>query len=57
MSKPNNPKCNTCFVEHNILRCMVCKYKTEEWVYENCFRPVIMLGEKDMYKKKSEAKE
>ena len=57
MNKPNNPKCNTCFVEHNILRCMVCKYKTEEWVCENCFRPVIMLGEKDLYKPKAESED
>lgn len=50
MNKPNNPKCNTCFVVNNILRCMNCKHKTKEWECKH-FSVVNMRGEKDMYKK------
>lgn len=54
MSKPNNPKCATCFVINNALRCWNCKYKTKEWECEN-IRPIIMRGEKDLYKPKAES--
>lgn len=56
MNKPNNPKCNTCFVINNVLRCFNCKYKTKEWMYKNMM-PIIMLGEKDLYKSKIESEE
>mgnify|MGYP003421980267 FL=1 len=56
MNKPNNPKCNTCFITNNILRCFNCKYKTKEWMDKN-MRPIIMLGEKDLYKSKIESEE
>ena len=45
MNKPNNPKCNTCFVINNVLRCFNCKYKTKEWMYKNMM-PIMMQGEK-----------
>ena len=35
MNKPNNPKCDTCYVTNNILRCFNCKYKTKEWERKN----------------------
>lgn len=54
MSKPNNPKCDTCFVVDNVLRCFNCKYKTKEWERKN-IRPIMMLGEKDLYKPKAES--
>lgn len=56
MNKPNNPKCNTCFVTNNILRCFNCKHKTKEWELKN-IRLVMMRGEKDLYKQKAESKE
>ena len=56
MNKLNNPKCNTCFITNNVLRCFNCKYKTKEWMYKNMM-PVIMLGEKDLYKSKIESEE
>lgn len=56
VNKPNNPKCNTCFVVSNILRCWNCKYKTKEWEYKNIGR-IIMRGEKDLYKPKAENEE
>ena len=54
MSKPNSPKCDTCFVINNALRCWSCKYKTKEWTYNNIM-PVILRGEKDLYKHKAES--
>lgn len=51
MNKPNNPKCNSCFVVNNVLRCWSCKYKTKEWECRN-LRPIMMCGEKDLYKAK-----
>lgn len=57
MNKPNNPKCATCFVINNTLRCWNCKYKTKEWErteLEN-IRPIMMRGEKDLYKPKAES--
>ena len=56
MNKPNNPKCNTCFITNNVLRCFNCKYKTKEWMYKNMM-PVIILGEKNLYKSKIESEE
>ena len=53
MNKPNGPKCDSCFVTNNILRCCNCKYKTKEWVFDN-LRPIMMIGEKDLYKPKPE---
>lgn len=53
MNKPNNPKCDTCFVINNVLRCFNCKYKTKEWECKN-IKPIIMRGEKDLYKPKAE---
>ena len=53
MNKPNNLKCDTCFVINNPLRCWNCKYKTKEWKHKNVMR-VIMRGEKDLYKSKTE---
>ena len=54
MNKPNNPKCDTCFVTNNVLRCFNCKYKTKEWERKNA-RPILMRGEKDLYKRKAES--
>ena len=54
MNKPNTPKCKTCFVVNNVLRCWSCKYKTKEWEYKNMM-PIIMPGEKDLYKPKAES--
>jgi hypothetical protein len=54
MNKPNNHKCDSCFVINNILRCWNCKYKTEEWKLKNK-RPVMLFGEKDLYKPKVES--
>lgn len=54
MNKPNNPKCDTCFVVDNFLRCWGCKYKTLEWKRKQHLRPVMMIGEKDLYKRKAE---
>lgn len=51
MNKPNNPKCDTCFVVNNVLRCWNCKHKTKEWECKN-IRPIMMCGEKDLYKAK-----
>ena len=56
MSKPNNPKCDTCFVINNSLRCWNCKYKTKEWEHKHIMR-IIMRGEKDLYKPKAESEE
>lgn len=56
MNKPNNQKCNTCFVINNVLRCWNCKYKTKEWERKN-IRPIMILSEHDLYKPKSESKE
>lgn len=56
MSKPNNPKCDTCSVTHNILRCFNCKYKTKEWQSKN-IRPIMMRGKKDLYKPKGESED
>ena len=56
MNKPNNRKCNTCFVINNVLRCWNCKYKTKEWECKN-IRPIMILGEHDLYKLKSEREE
>ena len=52
-NKPNNPKCDTCFVTNNLLRCFNCKYKTKDWELKN-LRPIMMRGEKDLYKPKPE---
>jgi len=57
MDKPNNPKCNTCFVKHNILRCWNCRYKTDEWLKQNLNHPIMMIGENDLYKSKTESEE
>ena len=27
MNKPNNPKCNTCFITNNVLRCFIVNIK------------------------------
>jgi hypothetical protein len=54
MSKPNNPKCATCFVVNNYLRCWCCKYRTKEWERENT-KPVMITGEGDLYKPKVES--
>ena len=56
MNKPNNPKCDTCFVVNNILRCWNCKYKTKEWERKNK-RPIMILGKNDfdLYKYKAES--
>ena len=54
MAKPDNPKCNTCFVINNKLRCWNCKYKTQEWKNKN-MGLVIMRGEKDLYRPKAES--
>jgi hypothetical protein len=54
-NKPNNPKCNTCFVVNNLLRCWQCKYKTQEWKLKN-IRPIMMISESDLYKPKGEVK-
>ena len=56
MNKPNNPKCNTCFVVNNILRCWNCKYKTQKWQRKNK-RPIMILGKNDfdLYKPKIES--
>ena len=51
MNKPNNPKCNSCFVVNNVLRCWSCKHKTKEWECRN-LRPIMMCVEKDLYKVK-----
>ena len=56
LNKPSNPKCNTCFVVNNVLRCWNCKYKTKEWEHKN-WGPVIMRGEKDLYTAKIESEE
>ena len=56
MNKPGNPKCNTCFVVNNILRCWNCKYRTQEWERKNK-RPVMVIGEKDLYKPKAESED
>lgn len=54
MNKPNNPKCNTCFVVNNILRCWNCKYRTQEWELKNK-RPIMIIGESDLYKPKTKS--
>ena len=54
MNKPNTPKCDSCFVVNNILRCWQCKYKTQEWKRKN-IRPIMMVGESDLYKPKVES--
>ena len=56
MNKPNNPKCDICFVKNNPLRCWACKYKTEEWKSKN-LKPVLFYEEYDLYKPKSESEE
>jgi hypothetical protein len=53
MNKPNNPKCDTCFVVNNILRCWQCKYRTQEWEQKNIV-PIMIVGESDLYKPNSE---
>lgn len=52
MNKPNNPKCDTCFVVDNFLRCWGCKYKTPEWKYKN-LKPIMIIGENDLHKQKT----
>ena len=54
MNKPNNPKCNTCSIVNNVLRCWNCKYRTKEWERKN-MKCIIMLGENDLYKPKVES--
>ena len=56
MKKSNNPKCDTCAVIHNVLRCWCCKYKTKEWMAENLMY-VMIAGEGDCYKPKVESGE
>lgn len=51
MNKPNNSKCDTCFVKNNRLRCWCCKYKTEEWRCQNN-GPIKIIGDVDLYKPK-----
>lgn len=54
MNKPNNPKCNTCFVVNNILRCWHCKHRTQEWELKNKI-PIMIIGESDLYKPKTKS--
>ena len=56
MNKPNNSKCDTCFVIDNVIRCWVCKYRTKEWEHKNMM-PIIIQGEQDLYKYKAESEE
>lgn len=51
MSKPNSPKCKTCTVINNKLRCGTCKYKTKEWLYEN-ISTVMLFGDFNNYREK-----
>ena len=55
MGKPNNPKCESCFVINNKLRCGTCKYKTEDWLMEN-LATVMFVGNYDHYMSKEEYK-
>lgn len=52
-NKPNGPKCDSCFVINNYLRCCICKYRTEEWMKKNMaeIKPV-MDSDFDMYHSK-----
>ena len=54
MNKPNNSKCDTCFVKNNVLRCWSCKHRTKEWENKNMM-PIILRGEMDLYKPKMES--
>lgn len=55
MSKPDNPKCESCFVVNNKLRCCTCKHKTEEWLKTaNFFSTAMLLGDSDNYMSKEE---
>lgn len=56
MSKPDSPKCKTCTVINNKLRCGTCKYKTKEWLSEH-ISTVMPLADFDNYKEKEEYKE
>ena len=55
MSKPDSPKCKTCAVINNKLRCSTCKYKTKEWLSEN-ISSVMLLGDHDNYREKNLSK-
>lgn len=50
--KPKTPKCDTCFVVKNKLRCCMCKYKTEEWLSEH-ISSVMFVDDCDCYKPKN----
>lgn len=54
MSKPKTSKCSSCEVNHNALRCGICKYCTDEFRYSDDGYPII--GEFNMYKEKKVAR-
>lgn len=55
INKPNNPKCDSCFVINNLLRCSICKHRTEEWMRKNMTKMnPVLVGDFDMYQRKKE---
>ena len=54
MSKPKGEKCKTCFVVNNRLRCSLCKWKTEEWLWSQPPAPITISGDEDLYKERGE---
>lgn len=52
MSKPDSPKCKTCTVVNNKLRCCTCKYKTKEWLVEHISGEYLLTADWDNYKEK-----
>lgn len=56
MNKPDNPKCDSCRIINNALRCWQCKYKTEKWMAQHLMS-IILEGDYDLYIPKDEEKE
>ena len=54
MSKPKGEKCKTCFVVNNRLRCSLCKWKTEEWFWNQPPALITISGDEDLYKENGE---
>lgn len=57
MNKPNGEKCDACFVKNNRLRCSLCKWKTEEWFWNQPSAPITISGDEDLYSKRRRSDE
>ena len=49
-AKPETEICKKCEVKRNKLRCSICKYATEEWIFSD--DGACIIGGFDMFKEK-----